>query len=237
MGILTSTGSFSSVIPPFLDQKSSVNISWKLPRGGSRWNWERTGCEIFAYHDKNELIFLYTNAKNRAVKFNIDKSIHRKISSSATPNEWHGYPVGVRINKFFWMFGGTAETYRTSYYNETLLWSFKKQRWFRGPDLPTEIAKAGGQMICATAVNFSTVFIFKSEYPAYTSSFSFHFKRKVWKQHKDPPNGFHGFLSCTLYLTKTYERLKSVKIFIILQCFLLSTIAFNIIFNIGKCFL
>ena len=88
---------------------------------------------------------------------------------------------------------------------ETVLWSFKKRRWFRGPNLPKEIAH-GSPMICATAVNFSTAYIFES-FSTHTSSFSFDFHRKIWTKHKDPPNGFLGFLSCTLYFTKKYKRL------------------------------
>ena len=88
---------------------------------------------------------------------------------------------------------------------ETLLWSMKKQRWFRGPNLPTDIAN-GSSMKCATAVNFSTAYIFQS-FTYETSSFSFDFHSKIWTKHKDPPYGFLGFLSCTLYLTKKYKRL------------------------------
>ena len=113
VGILTSRGSFSSVIPPFLDQKSPINISWKLPYGIDNVDWMKTGSEIFAYHDKNEIIFLYTDAKQRAVKFNIDTSSHRKISNSVIYKIWAHYPVGIRINHFFWTFGG-VRTYSSA---------------------------------------------------------------------------------------------------------------------------
>ena len=131
VGILTRTGSFSSIIPPFFDQTSSAYaISWKLPQLPHGYGIEdlgplpfyrvlqgyTAGCEIFPYHDKNELIFLFSDAKNKAVKFNIDKSIHRKISNSITPNVWAHYPVGIRINNFFWIFGGVKD-YNAAYMN------------------------------------------------------------------------------------------------------------------------
>jgi hypothetical protein len=53
----------------------------KLPPSGLYGNGM-----IYSYNQQDELVFLYSNGKTDAIKYNIKKDMHRKIKSSNTPD-------------------------------------------------------------------------------------------------------------------------------------------------------
>ena len=91
----------------------------------------------------------------------------------------------------------------------TLLWSIKREKWFRGPDLHQDLNLPGFQRMCPISVGLNTAFVLNREY-----MFSFNFKNKIWQNHKSPPallvqgNGYQ-FESCALHLQKDYHRYNS----------------------------
>ena len=99
----------------------------------------------------------------------------------------------------------------------TLLWSIKREKWFRGPDLPEEISLlfqndvnyyAEFKKMCVISVGLNTAFVLHKKH-----TFSFNFTKKIGQNHKSPPDllfqesGYH-FQSCAFHLQKDYHRYK-----------------------------
>ena len=61
---------------------------------------------IYVYSDQNNIVFLYSDGKKEAVKYNIKTDSHRKIKSSKSIVTRVGYPIGLRIGNLFWIIGG-----------------------------------------------------------------------------------------------------------------------------------
>ena len=139
LGIITKNGSFSALLSPILNHSSAIAKSMlPLPPGGAQ-----TYGKIFPYQNHDEIIFLYCDAKKKSIRFNVDIGSHRKIPNSVSPNIHANWPYGVQINNYFWIFGGTDDVkdiknqiencgIRLTKREETLIWSIKKERWFRG---------------------------------------------------------------------------------------------------------
>ena len=154
IGILTDKGSFSTIISPTLDHKYHKNIislnelqtpglnnncfeqSWI---GGvySQYLWPG----LLSYYETNEIIFLYTNAKNLAVKYRITQRSHGKIQKSILPMGYRSEISSTRLGNHIWIMGGPfcddgvnvcTNTFRT------MLWSIKREKWFFGPKMPQE---------------------------------------------------------------------------------------------------
>ena len=84
--------------------------------------------------------------KKKAVRLNFQAGTHRTIQKSKSLLKFAQFSSGIRINNYFWIFGGeqnddiqqelpefshddsTSNLYRP----KTLLWSIRKERWFRG---------------------------------------------------------------------------------------------------------
>ena len=189
------------------------------------------------------MVFLYSDGKNQAVKYNIETDSHRKITSSKSLYQFressHGsmfglddcYHIGLRVGNHFWIIVGGICSVVYSVLNDqvweentlqgpvsvTLLWSIKREKWFRGPDLHQDLNLPGFQRMCPISVGLNTVFVLNREY-----MFSFNFKNKIWQNHKSPPallvqgNGYQ-FESCALHLEKDYHRYYSMIIMVLMK--------------------
>ena len=172
------------------------------------------------------MVFLYSDGKKEAVKYNIKTDSDRKITSSKSlyqfleHSEVSGfgglddcYHIGLRVGDYFWMiFGGTCPFEDDNSWDEsimhyiptTLLWSIKKEKWLRGPDLPKDLNLWKNQKICSISVGINTAFVLNREH-----IFSFNFKNKIGQLHKSPQSLLvqgYNFESCALHLEKDYHR-------------------------------
>ena len=154
IGILTEKGSFSSTISPILDYKYHKNIISlnKLPTPGfancaefhsygyySHYLWPG----LFPYYENNEIIFLYPNAKNLAVKYSITQRSHRIIQKSSLPMGYSFEVSNTRLGNHIWIMGGPFcdGFYACSNAFHTMLWSIKKEKWVFGPKMPQEYSQ------------------------------------------------------------------------------------------------
>ena len=171
------------------------------------------------------MVFLYSDGKKEAVKYNIKTGSHRKMKSSTntlfqSPESFDGwefnrYHIGLRVGNYFWIiFGGRGPLLQPQVWDEqllhtpiplTILWSIKKEKWFRGPDLPW-VLNSDFKEMCSISVGLNTAFVMNRKY-----TYSFNFEKKIGQNHKSPPalvdqgNG-HSFESCVLHLQKDYSR-------------------------------
>ena len=115
IGILTDKGSFSSTVSPILDYKYHKNIIRlnKLPTpglascgSGSGYYSQYLWPGFLPYYENNEIIFLYTNAKNLAVKYRITQRSHRKIQKSVLPMSYRFEVSHTRLGNHIWIMGG-----------------------------------------------------------------------------------------------------------------------------------
>ena len=103
----------------------------------------------------------------------------------------------------------------------TMIWSFGKQKWYIGPELPKEMQKIDNfGSVCAIAANSSTAFIFYKDYVSYTENtefgwydynFSYNFHTKAGKHNTKPPPTIYPYFSafissCAISQSKTYQR-------------------------------
>ena len=107
------------VLPEFINEKK-LSLK-KLPTSGL----DGFG-EIYLYNEKNELVFLYSDGKRNAIKYDIEKDEHRVIKSSKAIDV-RGYdPIGLRMGIHLWIIGGTSQFHSVwSFYealNTTSLW-------------------------------------------------------------------------------------------------------------------
>ena len=179
---------------------------------------------IFVYSHQNHIVFLYSDGKKEAVKYNIKTDSHRKIAKSKSlyqfleHSDWSGrddcYHIGLRVGNYFWIiFGGYCLGQDDNSWDEstmridstTLLWSIKKEKWQRGPDLPTDLNL--NHQMCSISVGINTAFILNREH-----TFSFNFKSNTGKFHKSPKSLLvqdYDLESCALHLGKDYHRYNS----------------------------
>ena len=181
---------------------------------------------IFVYSHQNHIVFLYSDGKKEAVKYNIKTDSHRKITSSkslyqfleyfdSTGIGWDDcYHIGLRVGNYFWIiFGGICAVQDDNSWDEkimhgripmTLLWSIKKEKWLKGPDLPTDL-NLNHQKMCSISVGINTAFVLNRKH-----TFSFNFKNKIGQFHKSPPSLLvsqgYDLESCALHLEKDYQR-------------------------------
>ena len=162
------------------------------------------------------MVFLYSDGKKEAVKYNIKTDSHRKITSSKSlykfeVGSWigwhHCYHFGLRVGNYFWIiFGGFCPFEDDNSWDEnptTILWSIKKEKWLRGPDLPKNLDKAH-QKMCFISVGINTAFLLNRK-----QTFSFNFKNKNGQFHKSPLSLLvqsYDLESCALHLEKDYHR-------------------------------
>ena len=175
------------------------------------------------------MVFLYSDGKKEAVKYNIKTDSGRKITSSKSlyqfleHSEASGfgglddcYHIGSRVGNYFWIiFGGICPFEDDNSWDEqimhdapsTLLWSIKKEKWLRGPYLPTDLTtnlNTGHQKMCSISVGINTAFVLNRKH-----TFSFNFKNKIGQFHKSPPSLLvqgYNLESCALHLEKDYNR-------------------------------
>ena len=62
--------------------------------------------EIYVYNEKAELVFLYSDGKRNAIKYDIEKDMHRQIKSSQSIDV-RGFALGLRMGIHLWIIGGT----------------------------------------------------------------------------------------------------------------------------------
>ena len=64
---------------------------------------------------KKELIFLYSNGKRNAIRYDIEKDEHREIKSSKAidvrGNNPIFNPIGLRMGTHLWIIGGTDQSH------------------------------------------------------------------------------------------------------------------------------
>lgn len=171
------------------------------------------------------MVFLYSDGKKEAVKYNIKTDSHRKITSSKSLYQFLEHSVGIlddcshiglRVGNYFWIiFGGICSFKDDNSWDEqimhdpppTLLWSIKKEKWLRGPELPSDLTTdLNLNKMCSISVGVNTAFVLNRE-----RTFSFNFKNKIGQFHKSPPSLLvqgYDLESCTLHLEKDYHRYK-----------------------------
>ena len=92
------------VLPEFTNEKK-LSLK-KLPTSGL----EGFG-EIYVYNEKNDLVFLYSDGKRNAIKYDIEKDEHRQIKSSKSIDVRCFEPIGLRMGIHLWIIGGTGRFY------------------------------------------------------------------------------------------------------------------------------
>ena len=96
------------VLPEFLNEKT-LSLK-KLPKPGLKG----LGA-IYVYNEKNELIFLYSDGKRNAIRYDIEKDEHREIKSSKAidvrGNNPIFNPIGLRMGTHLWIIGGTDQSH------------------------------------------------------------------------------------------------------------------------------
>ena len=96
------------VLPEFLNEKT-LSLK-KLPKPGLKG----LGA-IYVYNEKKELIFLYSNGKRNAIRYDIEKDEHREIKSSKAidvrGNNPIFNPIGLRMGTHLWIIGGTDQSH------------------------------------------------------------------------------------------------------------------------------
>ena len=111
---------------------------------------------LLPYYENNEIIFLYPNAKNLAVKYSITQRSHRKIQKSILPMSYTFEVSNTRLGNHIWIMGGRfcdviyqyTEGFISGIYAwpcnvfRTMLWSIKKEKWFFGPKMPQEYSQS-----------------------------------------------------------------------------------------------
>ena len=195
------------VLPNYQEEFSLVN----LPNAGLN-----TKAMIFAYTNQDELIFLFTDGEKNAVKYNILKDSHRKIPSSKYPifdDLISADPFGLRVGDYFWVIGGRPYKYLPHIGPElgrlsTTLWSIKKEKWIRGPELPEDLLEFDiiYKAVCAVSVGSNTAFILNPN-----TMYSFNFTDKMGRFYNSPPGistkDTDYLISCTFHMSKDYQRL------------------------------
>ena len=197
---------------------------------------------IFVYSHQNHMVFLYSDGKKEAVKYNIKTDSHKKITSSKSLYQFleysdssyieldHCYHTGLRVGNYFWIiFGGKCSLQNDNSWDEnilrkpppTILWSIKKEKWLKGPDLPEDFLPEdfyeAFRKMCSISVGINTAFVLNREH-----TFSFNFKNKIGRFHKSPPsllvqgNGY-DLESCALHLEKDYHRYYSMIIMVLMK--------------------
>ena len=95
------------VLPEFLNEKT-LSLK-KLPKPGLKG----LGA-IYVYNEKKELIFLYSDGKRNAIRYDIEKDEHRQIKSSKAfdvrGNNPILDPIGLRMGTHLWIIGGTDQS-------------------------------------------------------------------------------------------------------------------------------
>ena len=89
-------------LPEFLNEKT-LSLK-KLPKPGLKG----LGT-IYVYNEKKELIFLYSNGKRNAIRYDIEKDEHRQIKSSKAIDIRGNDPISLRMGINLWIIGGTDQ--------------------------------------------------------------------------------------------------------------------------------
>ena len=68
------------------------------------------------------MVFLYSDGKRNAIKYDIEKDIHRQIKSSKSINVLGYDPIGLRMGSYLWIIGGTELWGSVKALKNTILW-------------------------------------------------------------------------------------------------------------------
>ena len=94
-------GSFFSMPSPILvpkyDNNRTISLE-KLPPGGLS-GYGR----IFIYNNLDELVFLYSDGKKDAIRYNIKEDNHFKIKSSKSLDSRGIDPISIRVGQYIWV--------------------------------------------------------------------------------------------------------------------------------------
>ena len=91
------------VLPEFLNEKT-LSLK-KLPKPGLKG----LGA-IYVYNEKKELIFLYSDGKRNAIRYDIEKDEHRQIKSSKAIDVRGNDPISLRMGTHLWIIGGNDQS-------------------------------------------------------------------------------------------------------------------------------
>ena len=101
------------VLPEFTNE---INLSLKkLPTPGLYG----FGAN-YVYNEKNELVFLYSDGRKNAIKYDIEKDVHRQIKSSKSIDVRVNDPIDLRIGIHLWIIGGTGQIHSEMTYYDAL---------------------------------------------------------------------------------------------------------------------
>ena len=66
---------------------------------------------IYVYNEESELIFLYSDGKRNAIRYDIEKDEHRVIQSSNSIDVHGNGPISLRMGSLLWIIGGQNQLY------------------------------------------------------------------------------------------------------------------------------
>ena len=87
----------SPILVPKYDNNRILSLV-KLPPGGL-YGLGR----IFIYNNLDELVFLYSDGKKDAIKYNIKEDKHLKIKSSKSLDSRGIDPISIRVGQYIWV--------------------------------------------------------------------------------------------------------------------------------------
>ena len=210
------------MISHLLDLKSSKDISLKKlanPRIHGPGFYEHAIIHPFVY--QNHIYFIFGDGSKPIVKFNVKLNNHKTLSKSNIPVTQTLKPKAVRIGHTVWVMGGLAYDWLSPSYamladvqnqhnSLTSIWSFLKEKWFRGPNIPKtldifeNLDHLNLENCCLVTVNSSTVFLISSE-DQFTVSYNF--LKNSWQRHeKVSLTMFEWPTNCEIYTSKSQEK-------------------------------
>lgn len=116
----------------------------------------------FATYYNQHIYYFTTNQNKNVVKQIIDKNNihHREIPSSRILTlHNNGIVYSLHVGEFFWILGGVYDDklLGPTGHRETSMWSFKREKWFRGPIMEEPIMFETFGYRCAVAINSTTI--------------------------------------------------------------------------------
>ena len=168
--------------------------------------------KYFSFEYERQIFIVNGNGKSEATFLSSEK-YHRTIPNSEVPIKCGIYTIHVRIGNFIWFLGGGTGNFNPDR-SKSILWSLKRQKWIKGPDLPQKpsndiygtlqtVDVTGG---CALAINRSNVIIFGKYYQGISPILiysNYDFKSQKWSHSEPGEISFAAFkVTCEVNFSK-----------------------------------
>ena len=209
--LLSINGHLHTVESPFTNYESKVELIdlKKVPKPTYDTHFF-TFCKnagVFSYFDADSMYFLYTDGKHAAIRYNLTLENHRTLPKTKSHKILGLFPQGIRIGQYFWILGYKKDPGDQSilFDTETLLWSIKKHKWIKGPNLTLNWSERASYF-GSVGTNSSTVFIFSTNQKQFM--YSFDFSSNSWKSQPPPPKALqrHDIVSTSLSIEKDFTK-------------------------------